>query len=52
LADIASEAAARQQTHQPKNMVTVHVGNENTANLARSQVTLEELVLGAFPTVE
>ena len=33
-------------------MVAVHVGDENTADLAGAQIATEKLLLGAFAAVE
>lgn len=46
------KAATGKQAHQAKDVIAVHVGNENAADLTGSQVTAQQLVLGGFTAVK
>jgi hypothetical protein len=49
---LAGESQAGQQARQAKDVVAVHVGDEEAPQLGYPQWTAQELVLGAFPAVE
>jgi len=49
---ISRQTATRQQPHQSKNVVAVHMGDKNTVELANSEFAAEKLMLGALATVE
>lgn len=49
---IASQAATGEKTHQAKDVVTMHMGDKNAAELADFQITPQDLMLGSFATVK
>jgi hypothetical protein len=49
---LAGESQTGQQARQAKDVVAVHVGNEDSPQLGHPQRTAQKLVLGAFPAVE
>ena len=51
-AGVAGHAAGREQSHQPVDVVAVHVRDEDARDLADVEVAAQELVLRALAAVE